>query len=134
LIHTGQPYIRSAPEAPASSTVRAPGATQPLTIAIVKDNIPRLHIFDRFGAWSNAYDSSQSYGQLRYLDVEKSLGAGSARLGLIARPWLIGRSIGGAQVYRLIADTRSLRLGIGARAGSRRGGSVGVLSEWGSKN
>lgn len=129
LMHAGRPYVYGQPDLPASSVIRAPEKKQPMTLGFVHTFIPRLHLFDRFGAWSNPYDSFGSWGQLRHLDAEKRFGR-SSRFKLVAKPRRIGRSTSEAQLDRLFVDTKSMSLGLGARLGTRLGGGVGVFFEW----
>ena len=133
LMHTGRPYVYGQPDLPASSVIRAPEKMQPMTLGFVHTYIPRLHLFDRFGSWSNPYDTFGAYGQMRYLDAEKRIGRAS-RFRLVAKPQQIGRSTSEARIDRLFMDTKSMSLGVGARLGTRIGGGVGVFFEWSSDN
>ncbi len=131
-LHTGRPYIYSQPDLPASATVRAPQGKQPMVLGFVHANIPRLHLFDRFWAWSNSYDEFGEYGQLLYLDAEKHFR--SSLLHLQVQPSKIGRSSVEARYEKRLINSQTLSVGIGAAIGSRLGGGVGAFLEWNSKD
>jgi len=91
-------------------------------------------LLQRFGAWSDPYDSRESYDRVEHIDGERAAADNRSRVKIVGRPESLGRSSVEVHYDRLLRNTASIAVGAGVRAGSRLGGGLGVFFEWSSQD
>jgi hypothetical protein len=128
----GRVKHHSEPDLPASLTVDVPREYDVVLLSYMAVNLPHNLFLDRMDAWADAYDTRESYGQLRHLEAERYSDSGKTRVRVLSRPPEIGRSEADLELDAVLLNKSRTKAGVGAAAGSRAGGGPVLFFEWSS--
>lgn len=131
--NAGRGMYHTEPGLPASASVQAPRGEQPLVLTFIQTNLPHMQLLDRFSAWSEPGRDRTSHGRVERFVGERYARENKARVRVVARPETLGRSRAEVHLDHLWINSDSLAVGAGVRAGSRRGGGLGLFLEWSSR-
>ncbi|MFT3697485.1 MAG: translocation/assembly module TamB domain-containing protein [Kofleriaceae bacterium] len=130
MYHDGHPVFFGEPGLYPSSTAEVPRGEQFLIFGYLSNALPHFLFLDRVAAWADPAEPRGSYGRIRNLDAARYADDRKARVRVVGRPTVPGRSTAELQLDHLWVDTSTLLVGAGLRAGDRFGGGLGLFVEW----